>query len=204
MYNRVYAHLRDNTLLFKKQFGFQKGTSTEHAILELVKNITNSFSKGEYTLGVFIDLSKAFDTVNHEILLEKLKFYGVKGPYLKWFKSYLSNRKQCISFGENETTTELEVVCGVPQGSILGPLLFLIYVNDLPRASQLLEPIMFADDTNLFYAHRNLETIFAVVNTELDKICEWFKANKLSLNAGKTKYLIFHTHKKQLPHLFLI
>ena len=74
----------------------------------------------------------------------------------------------------------------------------------MPRASQLLEPIMFADDTNLFYAHRNLETIFAVVNTELDKICEWFKANKLSLNAGKTKYLIFHTHKKQLPHLFLI
>ena len=154
-------------------------------------------------MGVFIELSKAFDTVDHKILLEKLSFYGIGYPYLKWFKSYLSNRKQCVSFGNDEKTTELEVVCGVPQGSILGPLLFLLYVNDLPRASKLLEPIMFADDTNLFYAHRDLEVIFNVVNRELNNICEWFRANKLSLNAGKTKYLIFHTCKKQIPNLAL-
>ena len=93
----------------------------------------------------------------------------------------------------------LDVVCGVPQGSILGPLLFLIYVNDLQKASKLLEPIMFADDTNLFYAHKDLQTIYNVVNAELCNVSEWFRANKLSLNAGKTKYIIFHTYKKQIP-----
>ena len=199
MYNRVYLYLCENQLLFDKQFGFQKNTSTAHAVLELVKNITDAFVNGNFTLGIFIDLSKAFDTVDHEILLKKLVYYGINGNYLKWFKSYLSNRKQCVSFGKNEKTSELEITCGVPQGSILGPLLFLLYVNDLHRASTILAPIMFADDTNLFYSHSNLQTLYNVVNRELEECVEWFRANKLSLNAGKTKYILFHSSKKPLP-----
>ena len=101
MYNRVYNYFVENKLLFPKQSGFQINTSTEHAILELVRNITKSFEKNEYMLGVFIDLKKAFDTVNHEILLHKLKLYGINGTCLEWFKSYLSNRDQCIVFNVN-------------------------------------------------------------------------------------------------------
>ena len=140
---------------------------------------------------MFVDLSKAFDTVNHKILLKKLTCFGIKGIYLNWFKSYLNNRKQFISYDKNETTM-LNLVCGVPQGSILGPLLFLLYVNDLQHASTILEPIMFADDTNLFISRKNITTLFSTMNKELTKIQEWFNANKLSLNISKTKYSFFH------------
>ena len=109
------------------------------------------FNKNIYTLGVFIDLSKAFDTVNHEILLKKLSHDGIKNKSLDWFTCYLSNRKQFIDYNVNSKSTLLDIVRGVPQGFILGPLLFLLYINDLPQASKLLDPIMFADDTNLFF-----------------------------------------------------
>ena len=157
-------------------------------------------TKKKYTLGVFIDLSKAFDTVDHDILIKKLNLYGVKGVLLKWFKSYLSNRKQYIEV-ESQKTDYLTIKCGVPQGSILGPLLFLIYVNDLSSSSRILEPIMFADDTNLFFSHKDIKELFRTVNFELEKICTWFKANKLSLNEGKTKYTLFHkpTDKDNIP-----
>ena len=191
MYNRLYKYLTINNILYKKQFGFQKSHSTEHAIMQLVDQINNSFEHDQYTLGVFIDLSKAFDTVDHEILIAKLENYGIKGNNLNWFKSYLKNRKQFIRV-ENISTDFQEIVCGVPQGSILGPLLFLIYINDLKDASNILNSIMFADDTNLFYSHRNIETLFSTMNIELENINEWFKANKLSLNVKKTKFILFY------------
>ena len=195
MYNRLYSFLVENNILYDKQFGFQKEHSTEHAILQLANQILESFNQDNFTIGVFIDLSKAFDTVDHNILLNKLSFYGVRNNNLKWFKSYLSNRKQYVST-DQVTTDMVSITCGVPQGSILGPLLFLIFVNDLTQATSL-DPIMFADDTNLFYSNRNIDTLFEIVNNELVNISMWFQANKLSLNANKTKYVLFHKPRKK-------
>ena len=124
MYNRIYGHLREHELLFKNQFGFQKHTSTEHALIQLASDIIKSFSEKEFTLGVFIDLSKAFDTVDHEILLTKLNYYGIAGTTCNWIQSYLDNRKQYISFKNGNKTMYFQTSFGVPQGSILGPLLF--------------------------------------------------------------------------------
>ena len=193
MYNKIYNHVSNNKLLYNKQFGSQKNVSTEYAILQLTREILDSFENNQFTLGVFIDLSKAFDTVDHEILLSKLQYFGIEGKYLKWFQSYLCNRKQFITFGNNKQSNLLRINCGVPQGSILGPLLFLLYVNDLQKASNILKPIMFADDTNLFFSHKNIKNLFKTMNKELINIQEWFNANKLSVNATKTKYSFFHS-----------
>ena len=126
MYNRPYKYLKENNILYEKQFGFQGGYSTSDAIVQLVDKTFDSFEKEQFTLEVFIDLSKAFDTVDRSILLKKLKLYGITDKNLAWFQSYLSNRKQYIEIGENSKTDPKYVTCGVPQGSILGPLLFLV------------------------------------------------------------------------------
>ena len=189
MYNRLFKRLSENSTLYKKQFGFQTSHSTEHAILLLVNQLCQSFDESKFTLGIFIDLSKAFDTVDHKILTKKLELYGIKDCNLRRFESYLSNRKQFITYGDKQTNIET-ITCGVPQGSILGPLLFLIFVNDLQ--AKYLDPIMFADDTNLFCSHKNIKTLFQIVNSELKLVTEWFLANKLSLDVKKTKYVLFH------------
>ena len=150
------------------------------------------FEKNHFTLGISIDLKKAFDTVDHAILIKKLKHYGIKRNNLRWFESYLENRKQYITYETTKFTTFENMTCGVPQGSILGPLLFLLYINDLPNVSNILDPILFADDTNLFYSHHNIKEFFTTVNKELQKLGDWFTSNKLSLNIKKTKYTFFH------------
>ena len=149
-----------------------------------------AFSQGKYTLGIFLDLSKTFYTVNHNILLEKLKAYGVQSKNLKCFRSYLSNRKQFILY--NNFKTEVKIVqCGVPQGSILGSLLFIIFVKDLSSSTKVLDPVLFADDTNLFYSDNNIRNLFETANQKLSQINNWFLANKLPLNVEKTKYMLF-------------
>ena len=139
-----------------------------------------------------MDLSKAFDTLDHDILLYKLNTYGIRGIAHSWFKSYLSDRNQFVVF-KSHYSQKLPIACGVPQGSILGPLLFLIYINDIVNTSSVLSYILFADDTNLFFSHKNLNTLKLTLNVELNKVTQWFKCNKLSLNLKKTNYMLFRT-----------
>ena len=143
-----------------------------------------------------MDLSKAFDTVDHSILSDKLQLYGVRGLSCEWFKSYLNNRKQFVQIGDVRSGF-LTVTCGVPQGSILGPLLFLIYINDIIHVSDKCDAILFADDTNLFFQHKDLNCLTDIVNDELSKIFNWFNLNKLSVNLKKTNFILFKMKNKK-------
>jgi len=197
MYNRVYIFLEKHNILYKHQYGFRKQMSTHQSLINITEKIKNSIEKGKYGCGVFIDLKKAFDTVNHLILFKKLNHYGIRGNALDWFKSYLTNRKQ-YSFFNGESSELKNITCGVPQGSVLGPLLFLIYINDIPNVSQKLTFFLFADDTNIYYEADDMEELKKVVNNELDGLFKWLCANRLSLNISKTNYLIFHPYNKRL------
>ena len=199
MYKRIIKFIDKHNTLNEHQYGFRKKHSTNHAILELVTKITKAIDSNQYTMGVFLDLSKAFDTVNHAVLLYKLEHYGIRGIVLEWFKNYLQFRKQVVKYKITKSDS-LTISCGVPQGSVLGPLLFLIYINDISRCSQLLSFILFADDTNLFLSHHDIETLIRIMNEELEKVALWLTANKLSLNVNKTHLMIFKTRKKRLSH----
>ena len=140
--------------------------------------ICDSFSDKKYFRGIFIDQSKAFDTVDNSILPKQLEHYGIKGRSLSWFQSYLPNQKQCIEFKQDDKTDNTEssnIICGVPQGSILGALLFIIYVNDLCQTSEFLKPNMFADNTNIFCKGKTVKTLFLKANIELKNFWNGFK-----------------------------
>ena len=186
-------YIDKNNLLNEKQFGFRPNHSTYMAIIELVDKIANAVERNETTVGIFLDLSKAFDTINHDILLYKLEHYGFRGVALDWFKSYLSNRKQFVRYQMHDSNHKI-INCGVPQGSILGPLLFILYINDIVNTTSLLELILFADDTTLLFSHQDVASQNDIINNELQEICNWFQANKLSVNASKTNYMVLGTH----------
>ena len=156
----------------------------------LIENLTKALENGESAIGIFLDFQKAFDTVNHSILLDKLYIYGIRGPALSWFTSYLSNRCQYVVYNGYESERKY-INCGVPQGFILGPLLFLIYINYLQTVSKLFMPILFADYTNLFCTSHNVNSLIEKNNTELASVYAWVPSNKLSLTIHKTNYILF-------------
>ena len=186
---RLTSFLTENNILSEWQFGFRSQHSTVHPMVHFTNVISNAFNKKKHLLAIFCDLKKAFDCCDHSILLSKLEKYGVRGTELLWFKSYLSDRKQFVSLnGKNSLLTN--VLLGVPQGSILGPLLFLLYINDLPISSKLFA-LLFADDTTLLASSDSVESLVNFVNVEFKKICDFFRANKLMLHPDKTKILFF-------------
>ena len=190
MYARLIGFFTKHGIIYENQFGFQSNMSTEYAVNKLLNYIFETLEKNEYGVCIFLDFAKAFDTVNHEILLKKLEHYGIRGIALNWLKSYLNNRMQCTEIGDTQSELEL-IKCGVPQGSVLGPLLFLIYINDIVNSSNLFKFTLFADDTSLYYSCKNTNKLEEIINIELSKISDWLSANRLSLNVGKSNLLYF-------------
>ena len=185
MYHRLKSFLGKNDILFKSRYSFRENHSTQHAIIGIVNVIQNNMDQNLFSRGIFLDLKKAFDTVDHLILLQKRNHYGIND----WFASYLLGRSQVTEVGFN-LSTEYMISCGVPQGSLLGPLLFLIYINDIHNSSAKLSFYLFADDTNLLYADTNLKYLVKTVNSELLRVSDW-------LNAKKSNYVIFRQYGKK-------
>ena len=202
MFKRLYAFLEQYKCIYDLQFGFRKYHSTNHAIISIIQKIQNAIKNNNLAIGVFIDLQKAFDTVNHSILLEKLNHYGISGISNTWFKSYLTDRQQFVSIG-GETSDFTTTEHGVPQGSVLGPLLFLIYINDLHQCITNSTSFHFADDTNLLYIPdkkvRN-KNIVRRLNIDLKSLNNWLIGNKISLNTSKTELIIFRKKNVALPN----
>ena len=196
VYKRLYGFFEKNHVLYSHQFGFRRNHSTSMALIEVIDSCYENLDKNYKGIGIHFDLQKAFDTVDHQILLHKLYNYGVRGIMYNWIKDYLTNRKQFTAVN-NVSSTLGDIVCGVPQGSVLGPLLFLIYINDISIAVPDEKLKLFADDTNLFIFGSDWSVVEKRANICLKKMEKWFIANKLSLNAEKTCYTAFSCRSKQ-------
>ena len=199
MYSRLIQFLNKFKCLFTRQFGFRKNYSTNHTLINITEIIRNALDSGQFACGVFIDFEKAFDTVDHEILLAKLSHYGIRGLANSWLRSYLTLRSQYVSI--NNSNSELKyLVYGVPQGSVLGPLLFLIYINDLHLSTKFSIVHHFADDTNLLITDKSLKAIRKKINIDLKLLYHWLSSNKISLNTNKTEYVLFHHKSKPINY----
>ena len=183
---QVYDYLEQNKLLSQSQFGFRKGSSTQHAVTLLSDAIRQAMDTGMLTGTVFVDLSKAFDTVDHARLLSKLPIYGILNRELKWFESYLFNRNHFVSF-HGAPSEVCSISCGVPQGSILGPVLFVLLINDLEFQLKYRQIILYADDAVIYFADKDISIIQERLNTDLECISNWFSDNNLIVNLKKSK-----------------
>ena len=199
IHDQTQVFLDENKILFTYQSGFRKHYSTDTCLSYLTDRVRNGFEKGSLTGMILIDLQKAFDTIDHKILTEKMSCLGFAESTIRWYKSYLTNRCFIVNVG-NDFSSPGKLLCGVPQGSILGPLLFLLYVNGMPQAVNS-DLLLYADDTCLIYTGKDINTIEEQLNTDFSSLCDWFVDNKLSVHFGeeKTKSILFGT-KRQLKN----
>ena len=195
LHKRVSNFLTEQNALYEKQFGFRNNRSTTHALTELTEKITQAGDSGQFAYGVFLDLQKAFDKVNQNILLTKPEHYGIRGVNNIWFKSYLTNRKEYIYHGGIISDEKL-IEYGVPQGSVLGPFLFIMFISDLLQAKEESSVHHFADDINLLLIDKSLKKISKYINRDLKCAVGWIRANKLSLNTSKTEIALFKNRSK--------
>ena len=178
VFNRCKSFLNKHNILYDDQFGFHPKHSTDMAIIKLVDKIVQATNNDEITAGLFLDLSKAFDTIRHDILLDKMAHYGIRGLALEWFKNYLTNRKQFVDYDGHASELKL-ITSGMPQGSILGPLGFILYVNDIPNSVPELSLILYADDTSAFTSNKDISLL-----------------NNIMSNLRKSNFMLFGTHNK--------
>ena len=196
MHKRLYTFLNNNNIIYNLQFGFRQQYSTSNALINITENIRKALGDGNIGCGVFVDLQKAFDTVDYQILLAKLNHYGICGVSNDWFKSYLSNRNQYVSInGFDSGLTSIN--CGIPQGSVLRPHLFLLYIHDLNQAIKFCKVHHFADDTNLLCLSNSIKKLNKLASTDLKHLVNWLNANKISLNVKKSEMVIFKSSQKK-------
>jgi hypothetical protein len=197
--DQLRLHLHKNCVLNKNQFGFRPMHDCSQLLLSVQNEIFNAKIGGKSIISIFLDLKKAFDTVDHEILLGKLEHYKVPSD---WFRSYLTNRRQAVCI-KNTVSGWSKITCGVPQGSILGPLLFIIYINDLPLNSPL-STKLYADDTTFIHSHKSIPMLYQETNFHLSKVVHWFRANMLTIHPEKTKYMLFtKSQEKVIDKLYM-
>ena len=205
IYTRTYNFLNES-VIYQSQYSFRKNHSCENAITELIGSIIKGWERNESTIAIFLDLSKAFHTLEHMVLFQKLEKYGIRGNALCWSKSYLNNRSLSVKCrtkdsGFSSLSDNFMVEYCTPQGSCLGPLLLLIFCNDIHLVLEFCNCILFADDTTIYKTHCNPTYLEWIINEDLKLVSDWFKANKLTLNLNKTVCMYFHPNNKKATNV---